>query len=118
MPVDVAKVCRALAVDSRVRIVRLLAERSLCVGALANLVGVSAGAVSQHLRVLRDAGLVEAHRRGFFIHYRVAPGARGRVQQLMKDIFLVSKDALSKPSRTKGGRRCAARRRSAKSRKT
>jgi len=66
-----AKVFRALSADTRVRIVQLLKERSLCVNALAARLGVTPAAVSQHLRVLRDADLVTADRSGYYVHYRV-----------------------------------------------
>ena len=72
---DMTRVFRALAVEKRLEIVQLLAERTLCVGALSNLTDISAGAVSQHLRILKDAGLVEPDRRGYFIHYSLAPDA-------------------------------------------
>ena len=42
-----------------------------CVGALARQLGVSQSAVSQHLAVLRAAGLVADERRGYFVHYRL-----------------------------------------------
>jgi ArsR family transcriptional regulator len=74
----VIRVFRALSVEKRVEIVSLLAERTLCVGARSNLLGISAGAVSQHLWILRDAGFVEPDRRGYFIHYSLAPGAQER----------------------------------------
>ena len=62
---------RILSVETRLRMLALLAERNLCVGALACQLGVSQGAVSQHLKILRDAGLVTAERDGYFVHYRV-----------------------------------------------
>ncbi len=49
----------------------LLRERNLCVGALACRLGLTQGAVSQHLKILRDAGLVTAERDGYYVHYRV-----------------------------------------------
>jgi len=101
---EVMGLFRALAAGTRIEIVRLLSSRSLCVSALSNLLGVSAGAVSQHLRVLRDAGLVEADRRGYFLHYRVAPAARNRFAAAMEQLF----------DSKKGARSCAARKRSAK----
>ena len=64
--IELSHVFRALSVQKRAEIVRLLAERTLCVGALSHLLGISPGAVSQHLRILKDAGLVEADRRGYF----------------------------------------------------
>jgi len=72
-----ARIFRALSVESRLRIMQLLSRRTLCVGAFSDLLGISAGAVSQHLRVLKDAGLIESERRGFYIHYHVTPGAAG-----------------------------------------
>jgi DNA-binding transcriptional ArsR family regulator len=101
------RVFRALAVDKRLEIVRLLAGRTLCVGALSNLLGISDGAVSQHLRVLKDAGLVEPDRRGCFIHYQLAPGAEQCCRSAMDSLF----------EQKKGIRRCVAEKRSAKGRK-
>ena len=84
---DLIRIFKALSVEKRVEIVRLLAERTLCVGALSNLLGISAGAVSQHLRILRDAGLVAPDRRGYFIHYSLAPDAQERCRAVMDSLF-------------------------------
>ena len=66
-----AKVFRVLSVDTRVRIVQLLRERALCVNALAARLDVTSAAVSQHLRVLRDANLVTPDKRGYYVHYQI-----------------------------------------------
>ena len=66
-----ARILKVLSVDTRVRIVQLLRGRALCVGALAARLDVTQGAVSQHLRILREAGLVIGERRGYFVHYRL-----------------------------------------------
>lgn len=68
---ELARICRTLGVETRVAIIQLLKHRSLCVGALSHFLGLTSGAVSQHLRVLRDAGLVEPEKRGYFVHYRL-----------------------------------------------
>jgi DNA-binding transcriptional ArsR family regulator len=54
-----------------VRIIQILKGRVLCVGALASQLDVTQGAVSQHLRVMRDAGLVIDEKRGYYVHYRL-----------------------------------------------
>ena len=105
---DMVRLFKALSVETRMRIVQLLSRRTLCVGALSNLLGVSAGAVSQHLRILRDVDLVEADRRGYFIHYYVTPGAAARCRVAIELIF----------ESKKGATRCAMERRNAKGRKT
>ena len=66
-----AKLLKVLSVGTRVRIVQLLKGRALCVNALACRLDVTQGAISQHLRVLRDAGLVVAEKRGYYVHYRL-----------------------------------------------
>ncbi|MFW6155465.1 MAG: ArsR/SmtB family transcription factor [Planctomycetota bacterium] len=66
-----ARRLKVLSVGTRVRIVQLLKGRALCVNALAARLGVTQGAVSQHLRIMRDADLVIDDKRGYFVHYRL-----------------------------------------------
>ena len=62
-----------LADPTRLKLLRLLARQrepnALCVNALAYRLRVTQSAVSQHLRVLKSAGLVKGERRGYRIHY-------------------------------------------------
>ena len=67
-----AELFKVLGNASRLRLLRLLAEDSHGVGALAELTGLSQPLVSQHLRVLRQASLVTASRAGKEVAYRVA----------------------------------------------
>jgi ArsR family transcriptional regulator len=66
-----SRVFKALSSETRVRMVYLLKRHTLCVGALSERLGVSQGAVSQHLRVLREMDLVRPERHSYFLHYRV-----------------------------------------------
>jgi len=66
-----SRVLKVLSVETRVRIVELLKSQALCVNALASRLDVTPGAVSQHLRIMRDAGLVVDEKRGYFVHYRL-----------------------------------------------
>jgi ArsR family transcriptional regulator len=66
---------RVLAEPLRWRIVELLAAEELCVCHLVETLGVSQSLVSHHLRVLRDAGLVETERFRYWIYYRLLPDA-------------------------------------------
>ncbi len=70
-PEEAARLFKLFGVAARVQIVQLLEERVLCVGALAARLDMTSAAVSQHLRILRDAGLVEREKQGNFAHYRV-----------------------------------------------
>src|SRR5947207_8276296 len=69
---------RALADPTRVAIVNRLAQaEETCVCDLTAAFDLSQPTISHHLKVLRDAGLVESTRRGTWAYYRVVPNALG-----------------------------------------
>jgi len=57
---------------TRTQIVRALTAGPLAVGEIASILGRSKSATSQHLRILRDAGIVTARRRGRVVMYALA----------------------------------------------
>jgi len=72
MKEDCCGMFRALSVGTRVRILEILKARGpLGAKGIASIVGVTPAAVSQHLKVLREAGLVSSERKGYFIPYSV-----------------------------------------------
>lgn len=70
---SVAAVMEALSEPTRRRIVELLLGGERSVGWLAAEIGLAQPAVSKHLRVLREAGLVEVRRDAQRRHYRIRP---------------------------------------------
>ena len=86
---DIAEVMKALASEPRLRILQLLKCRTLCVNAITKKLGVTQSAVSQHLRILRKAGLIMPDKRGYWIHYSVNPDAMTRCAQAMNRLFSV-----------------------------
>ena len=73
---EMAPVLAALADPVRLRVVSMLAaapDGSACGCDLEDPLGLSQPTVSHHLKVLREAGLIEGERRGRWIHYRVVP---------------------------------------------
>lgn len=83
----VTRVFRALSVETRVRIVEMLKGHPLCVNALASRLKITPAAVSQHLRVLRDADLVIPDRRGYHVHYAINPTTLARWKELADDLL-------------------------------
>ncbi|MCE6995485.1 metalloregulator ArsR/SmtB family transcription factor [Saccharothrix sp. S26] len=73
-----ADVLRVLADPLRARIVELLADEALCTCHLVEETGAKQTNVSNHLRLLREAGIVEAEPRGRFTYYRLVPDALER----------------------------------------
>ncbi len=86
-PAELAQLCKTLSVDTRIRILQLLRERSLCVNALAARLGVTHSAVSQHLRILRAAGVVCAEKRGYFVHYSLDDAGVGRWREQLAGLL-------------------------------
>lgn len=62
---------RALAADQRLEIVRLLSQEARSTQELAGLLGLSGPAVSRHLKLLLDAGVLRARREGYYVLYEV-----------------------------------------------
>ena len=81
---ELATIFKALADPTRVSIVnRLASTEECCVCDFTQAFEISQPTVSHHLRILREAGLVEAERRGTWAYYRLAPGAIER----LRDVF-------------------------------
>jgi ArsR family transcriptional regulator len=67
-----AAVFAALAEPARLRILHVLADASRCVCDIREVVPIAPNLLSYHLRVLREAGLIDGSRRGRWIDYRLA----------------------------------------------
>jgi DNA-binding transcriptional ArsR family regulator len=80
---------KALGVESRIRIIELLKQKGpLCVNELSEALGISPSAVSQHLKVLKYAGLVRNERRGYWIHYEVDPVALEKCNEMLSEVCM------------------------------
>lgn len=79
-------ILKALCEPKRFLLLQLMAKRGYCVGALARLSQLSESAVSQHLKILRQAGLVVGVKRGYYTHYSLDKEALnaviGQLEQL------------------------------------
>jgi len=105
---ELAALLKVLSVETRLRIFCFLKNRDLCVNALAAMLEVTQAAVSQHLRIMREAGLVTASKCGYFVHYRVNEGACRAWRETI-DRLLQTKSVAGNTSKRKMA--CAVRRR-------
>jgi DNA-binding transcriptional ArsR family regulator len=78
---DCVVALRALGEDTRVRIVSLLIDEALDVGEISRRLGVSQYNVSKHLRILREAGLLEVAKNGRTRLYALPANFRGRAAE-------------------------------------
>lgn len=84
---DAARLMKALSNRNRLMILCRLTDGERQVGDLAAEVGLSQSALSQHLALLRQDGLVAARREGVAMHYAIADPAVGRVIALLAELY-------------------------------
>lgn len=73
---DLERIFKALADNNRLRIVKLLEKKAMCVCELAFVLEIAQPSVSRHLKKLRAAGLVEDRQAGFWSDYVLAAKPR------------------------------------------
>jgi len=79
-----ARLFRALGHPARIAILGILGEGEQCVCHLEAMLGFRQSAISQHLMVLRSAGLVEDRRDGWNIYYRRTPSSHAMLSGALK----------------------------------
>ncbi|HEV8671553.1 MAG TPA: metalloregulator ArsR/SmtB family transcription factor [Candidatus Limnocylindria bacterium] len=72
---------------TRIKIIRALVETPLAAGDLARVVDRTAPATSQHIRVLREAGAIEASRSGNVVRYRLAKSTSAQILEVIARAF-------------------------------
>ena len=81
-----AELFKILSADKRIEIIELLKGSDMNVNTLADSLGVTQSAVSQHLRILKAAGLVKDERKGYWIHYSLNREAMEKCRQRLNRI--------------------------------
>lgn len=84
--VDLAKGFKALGDPVRLRLLSLIAARAggeVCVCDLTDAFDVTGPTISHHLRVLREAGLIDCERRGTWVYYWIIPSALADLSKLL-----------------------------------
>lgn len=84
---EAAQLLKALANERRLQVLCLLAGGERSVGEINALLELSQSALSQHLAVLREEGLVDTRRESQMIYYSLAPGPAAAVMETLYGIF-------------------------------
>ena len=72
------KVMKALSDPSRVKVVKLLQHRTMCVCEIQYALGLAQSTVSKHLKILEEAGLIASYKEGLWVNYNLADGRENR----------------------------------------
>ena len=82
-----AELFKVLSVDTRIRIIEILKQKGpLGANEMSEMLGVTPSAVSQHLKVLKYAGLVRNERKGYWIPYEIDPVALEKCGEFLSTV--------------------------------
>ena len=98
MKLDTAsKVFKALAEPNRIRILKMLEVRPLCVCEITDILGLATSTVSRHLAVLRDSELIADEKDGKWVEYRLNEGGS---ENLTAHLLVLIKDRIPSDDQT------------------
>ena len=70
------KVMKALSDPNRVKIIKLLQRKVMCVCEIKEALGLAQSSASKHLKILEEAGLIAFSKEGLWVNYRLTQGAQ------------------------------------------
>ena len=87
MNTEPSEIFKVLSVETRVKIIELLkAQGSLGAKDIGATIGITTAAVSQHLKILKQAGLVRSERKGYWIPYSIDEKAMENCRQMLNEV--------------------------------
>ncbi len=87
MEIEPSEMFKVLSVETRVKIIDLLKTRGpLGAKDIAAAIGITPAAVSQHLKILRQSGLVRSERKGYWIPYSIDEKAMENCRQILNEV--------------------------------
>lgn len=75
---DFLKVTKALSDPNRVKVLKMLQHKVMCVCEIKTALGIAQPTASKHLKILEEAGLVDSRREGQWVNYYPADGKDNR----------------------------------------
>ena len=87
MNIEPSEIFKVLSVETRVKIIELLKGKGpLGAKEIAATIGITTAAVSQHLKILKQAGLVRSERKGYWIPYSIDEKAMENCRQILNEV--------------------------------
>ncbi len=87
MKIEPSEIFKVLSVETRVKIIELLKGRGpLGAKDIAATIGITTAAVSQHLKILKQAGLVRSERKGYWIPYSIDEKAMENCREILNEV--------------------------------
>lgn len=87
---NMAEVLKSLGDEKRLKIIKILAsniDESFCVSDIAQQLGISQPATSQHIKILKNIGILEENRRGFRVFYTINSDVLAKYRKDIDELF-------------------------------
>ena len=98
---------QALGDNTRLRLLNLMGDQEICVCYFVEILGQGQPKISRHLAYLRRAGIVEARRKGKWMHYRIVmPENRGAAQVLRQTLAWLKEDRAMQADQARLAKAC------------
>ncbi len=78
------RVMKALSDPSRIKIMKMLEVKELCVCEITAVLGLAQSTVSKHLKILEDAGLVHSSKEGAWVNYKITEDYENEYAEVMQ----------------------------------
>lgn len=99
MKLEPSEICKVLSVETRLKIIKLLKTKGpLGAKDIAGFLGVTTAAISQHLKIMSQVGIVIGERKGYCIPYSINEEVLNQCRQLLSEVCLCGCGESGKPS--------------------
>ncbi len=78
------RVMKALSDPNRVKIMKMLEAKELCVCEITAILGLAQSTVSKHLKILEDAGLVDSRKEGAWVNYKLTENFENKYAEVIQ----------------------------------
>jgi ArsR family transcriptional regulator len=103
---ELERIFKALSEENRIRILKMLEVRPLCVCEMRYILKLAQSTVSEHLKILKDAGLIKAKQAGLFTEYQIVEDSNKRY---VKEVLKILKGSLNQDKQVKRDKKMALR---------
>ncbi len=89
---EIVQILKALADETRLKILIILSRRKICAKGIAKHLNISEAAVSQHIKVLKEAGIIIGEKVGYYVHYNMQ---EQKIVEIMKFIEQLNNEQIN-----------------------
>lgn len=93
---ELAKLFKALSDETRLNILLLVSNRNICQKGISRHLNVSDSAVSQHIKILKDANIISGYKEGYYVIYHINKDVFGSCIEFIKNLGEESSENMKK----------------------